>query len=169
MLILLHERVAQQCTPRDIRIPAKFCPCNMSQRVQQVELRATCRGVKIVARFVLHENKSMNSHEGTCRRCNMSLAHVPATFSLFAAYTSYILCTTLLEVLLYLYVISVTTKHGKNLTKTNSNLNANMASICGAGIWVSYRSSFAGTVTYILYCRFSLSRHQNKNKKPFNE
>ena len=39
-----------------------------------------CRGDKIVARFVLHESKSMNSHEGTCRY-NMSLGHVPATFS----------------------------------------------------------------------------------------
>ena len=62
------------------RIPAKLCPCNMSHKVQQVELRATCRGDKIVARFVLHGSKSMNSHEETCR-CNMSLGHVPATFS----------------------------------------------------------------------------------------
>ena len=62
------------------RIPAKFCPCNMSHKVQQVELRATCRGNKFVARFVLHESKSVDSHEGTCR-CNMSLGHVPATFS----------------------------------------------------------------------------------------
>ena len=34
----------------------------------------TCRGDKIVARFVLHENKRMDSHEGTCR-CNMSPQH----------------------------------------------------------------------------------------------
>ena len=80
MLILLHERVAQQCTRRDIASLQSFVPCNMSHKVQQVELRATCRGDKIVARFVLHESKSMNSHEGTCR-CNMSLGHVPATFS----------------------------------------------------------------------------------------
>ena len=60
--------------------PCKFCPCNMSHKVQQVELRATCHRDKIVARFVLHESKSMNSQEGTCRY-NMSLGHVPATFS----------------------------------------------------------------------------------------
>ena len=59
------------------RIPAKFCSCNMSHKVhkvQQVELRATCRGDKIVARFVLHVNKSINSPEGRCR-CNMSPQH----------------------------------------------------------------------------------------------
>ena len=49
-------------------------------KVQQVELRVTCRGDKIVARFVLHENEIMDSMEGTC--CyNMSLGDVPATFS----------------------------------------------------------------------------------------
>ena len=45
-------------------------------KVQQVELHATCRGdkINIVARFVLHKNKSMNSHEGTCH-CSMSPQH----------------------------------------------------------------------------------------------
>ena len=43
-------------------------------KVQQVELRVICRGDEIVARFVLHENKNMNSHEGICR-CNMFPGH----------------------------------------------------------------------------------------------
>ena len=61
-------------------ILATFCPCNMSHEVQQVELRATCRGDKISPKLVLHSYKSISSHEGTCR-CNISLGHVPATFS----------------------------------------------------------------------------------------
>ena len=47
---------------------------SLTFKVQQVELRVICRGDKIVARFVLHENKNMNSHEGICR-CNMSPGH----------------------------------------------------------------------------------------------
>ena len=76
MLILLHEHVAQQCTRRDIASLQSFVPatCPTKFNNYEVELRATCRGDKIVARFVLHENKSINSHEGTCR-CNMSLRH----------------------------------------------------------------------------------------------
>ena len=35
-----------------------------SHKVQQVELRATCRGDKIEARFVLHENKVWNHTRG---------------------------------------------------------------------------------------------------------
>ena len=61
-------------------ILATFCPCNMSHEVQQVELRATCRGDKISPKLVLHSYKSISSHEETCR-CNISLGHVPATFS----------------------------------------------------------------------------------------
>ena len=61
-------------------ILATFCPCNMSHEVQQVELRATCRGDKISPKLVLHSSKTISSHDGTCR-CNTSLGHVPATFS----------------------------------------------------------------------------------------
>ena len=38
------------------RITAKFCSCNMSHKVEQVELRATCRADKIAARFVLEKS-----------------------------------------------------------------------------------------------------------------
>ena len=61
-------------------ILAKFCPCDIFHEVQQVELRATCRGDKISRKLVLHNYKSISLHEGTCR-CNISLGHVPATFS----------------------------------------------------------------------------------------
>ena len=61
-------------------ILATFCPCDMSHEVQQVELRATCRGDKISAKLVLHNYKSISLHEGTCC-CNISLGHVPAAFS----------------------------------------------------------------------------------------
>ena len=61
-------------------ILATFCPCNMSHEIQQVELRATCRGDKISPKLVLHSYKSISSQEGTCR-CNISLGHVSATFS----------------------------------------------------------------------------------------
>ena len=60
-------------------ILAAFCPCDMSHEVQQVKLRATCRGDKISPK-PLHNYKSISLHEGTCR-CNISLGHVPATFS----------------------------------------------------------------------------------------
>ena len=61
-------------------ILATLCPCGMSHEVQQLELRATCRRDKISPKLVLHSYKSISSHEGTCR-CNISLRHVPATFS----------------------------------------------------------------------------------------
>ena len=61
-------------------ILAAFCPCDMSHEVQQVELRATCRGDKISPKLVLHNYKSISLHEGRCH-CNISLGHVPATFS----------------------------------------------------------------------------------------
>ena len=61
-------------------ILATFCPREMSHEVQQVELRATCRGDKIFPKLALHNYKSISSHEGTCR-CNISPGHVPATFS----------------------------------------------------------------------------------------
>ena len=38
------------------------------------------RGDKITLKMVLHNYKSISSHEGTCH-CNISLKHVPATFS----------------------------------------------------------------------------------------
>ena len=61
-------------------ILATFWPCDMSHEVQQVELRATCRGDKISPKLVLYSYKSISSREGTCR-CNISPGHVPATFS----------------------------------------------------------------------------------------
>ena len=62
-------------------ILATFLPHNMSHEVQQVEvLRATCREDKISPILVLHNYKIISLHEGTCR-CNISLGHVPATFS----------------------------------------------------------------------------------------
>ena len=61
-------------------ILATFCPRDMSHEAQQVELCATCRGDKISPKLALHSYKSISSQKGTCR-CNMSLGHVPATFS----------------------------------------------------------------------------------------
>ena len=60
-------------------------PCNvLSPRcvheVYQVERRATCCGDKMSPKLMLHNYDSTSSHDGTCR-CNMSLRHVPATFS----------------------------------------------------------------------------------------
>ena len=55
----------------------------MFHEVQQVELRATCRGDKISPKLVLHNYKSISLHEGTCR-CNISLGHVAATFHVCA-------------------------------------------------------------------------------------
>ena len=46
------------------------------QHVEQVELHWARRGDKITPKLVLHDCKSISSHEG-----NMSLQHVPATFS----------------------------------------------------------------------------------------
>ena len=57
---------------------ATLCPRDLSYEVQQVKLRATCRGDEIYPRLVLHNYKSINSHEDTCR-CNISLEHIPAT------------------------------------------------------------------------------------------
>ena len=44
------------------------------------ELHGTRRRDKIIAKLVLHNYKTISSHEGTCC-CNISLKHVPATFS----------------------------------------------------------------------------------------
>ena len=57
-----------------------FCPRNVSHEVQLVELHGTRRGNKVTPKLVLHNYKSIISHEGTCR-CNISLKHVPTTFS----------------------------------------------------------------------------------------
>ena len=46
-----------------------------------VELHGTRRGDKITPKFVLHNYKSISSHEGHVASCNISLGHVPATFS----------------------------------------------------------------------------------------
>ena len=59
---------------------AKFCRCDMSHDVQQVELRATCCRGKFCTNSMSHEWKSVSTHESMCR-CNMSLKSVPATFS----------------------------------------------------------------------------------------
>ena len=56
------------------------CPCGVSHEVQQVELRATCRRDRMSPKLMLRNYDCISSHEGTCR-CNMSLRHVPATFS----------------------------------------------------------------------------------------
>ena len=57
-----------------------ICCSDMSHEVQLVELNGTRRGDKITPKLVLHNYKSISSHEGTCR-CNISLKQVPATFS----------------------------------------------------------------------------------------
>ena len=64
-----HENVAGTC-PRDI----------LQRHVLSCELRGTRRGEKITPKLVLHNHKSISSHEGTCR-CNISLGYVPAKFS----------------------------------------------------------------------------------------
>ena len=61
-------------------ILATFCPCNVSHKVQQVKLCATCRGDRTSPKLMLHNHDSISSHEGTCH-CNMSLKHVTTTFS----------------------------------------------------------------------------------------
>ena len=61
-------------------ILATFCPCDTSHEVQQVELRATYRGDKILPKLVLHNYKSISLHEGTCR-CKIIPGHAPAKFS----------------------------------------------------------------------------------------
>ena len=71
---------------------ATFCPCDMSHEVQQVELRATCRGDKISPKLVLHNYKSISLHEGTCR-CNISLGHVTATFSCVCKFCDFVPAT----------------------------------------------------------------------------
>ena len=70
-------------------ILATFCPCDMSHEVQQVELRATCRGDKISPKLVLHNYKSVSLHQGTCR-CNISLGHVTATFSCVCKFCDFV-------------------------------------------------------------------------------
>ena len=57
-----------------------ICCRDVSHEVQQAELHGTYRGDKITPKLVLHNCKSVSSHEGTCR-CNISLKHVHATFS----------------------------------------------------------------------------------------
>ena len=57
---------------------ATSCPRDRSHEIQQVELHATCRGDKISPKLVLHNYKSISSHEETCC-CKKSLGHVPAT------------------------------------------------------------------------------------------
>ena len=48
-----------------------------------IELHGTRRGDKITLKLVLHNYKSISSHEGTCG-CNISLKRVPATFATFS-------------------------------------------------------------------------------------
>ena len=84
MLILLHERVAQYCTRRDIASLQSFIP-------------ATCRTKfnKHVARtksWCMNWDKSMDSHQGTCR-CHMSLGDIPETFYCVCGYCDFVQAT----------------------------------------------------------------------------
>ena len=58
----------------------------------QVELHGTRREDKITPKLVLHNYKSISSHEGT-RRCNISLKHVPATPSSVCACCDFVPAT----------------------------------------------------------------------------
>ncbi len=74
---LLHSAAGTCCKTVHTRgycIPATFCLCDLSNKVQRVKLSATCRRDKNVAKFVSHEPKFISTHEETCRS-NMSLLH----------------------------------------------------------------------------------------------
>ena len=71
-------------------------------RVEQVELHGTRRGDNITPKLVLRNYESIISHQGTCR-WNISLKHVPSTFSCVCIYCDFVLptrprCTSLLHV-----------------------------------------------------------------------
>ena len=59
---------------------ATICCSDVSHEKQLVQFHVTRRGDKITPKLVLHNYKSISSHEETCR-CNIPLKHVPATFS----------------------------------------------------------------------------------------
>jgi len=65
---------------RSESITEQLCLCNMSHGVQLVELHGTCCRGKFCTIFMLRERKSASVHERMCR-CDLSLKHVPATFS----------------------------------------------------------------------------------------
>ena len=69
-----------------------ICCSDMSQDVQLVELQGTRRGDKITPKLVLHNYKSISSHEGTCRR-NISLKQAPATSSCVCTYCDFVSAT----------------------------------------------------------------------------
>ena len=62
------------------RCVAATCPMKFNLLNFMVELHGTHRGDKITPKLVLHNYKRISSNEGTCC-CNISLKHVPATFS----------------------------------------------------------------------------------------
>ena len=63
-----------------VHVSTICCSDMLQRRVHLVELHGTRREDKIIPKLVLHNYKSISSHEGTCR-FNISLKHVPATFS----------------------------------------------------------------------------------------
>ena len=63
-------------------LPVTFCPCNMSHKVQQVELSAVCRRHKIVEKFVLQDLTFVRETPGGCvAATHIFRGHFPASCS----------------------------------------------------------------------------------------
>ena len=71
---------------------ATICCSDVSHEVQLVQFHVTRRGDKITPKLVLHNYKSISSHEETCR-CNIPLKHVPATFSCVCTCCNFVAAT----------------------------------------------------------------------------
>ena len=125
----------------------RFVPATCPTEVQQVELRATRRGEKLSPKLVLHNYKSISLHEGTCR-CNISLRHVPATFSCMCKCCDFVPATYPRYTSL-LHVASVCTAQGfcrcsmslRHVPATSPLVSAHLKCLSIARIWFVDRFS----------------------------